>query len=83
MAEKKDEVCLLYDETKEKYETYTYRINGGGSYFIIETGKIILTFVDGKFFKAEFPFVGMYSRNGWRILAAIEQKISEIEARGK
>ena len=71
---------LLYNATKETRETYSFQINSGGELGVEETGTVTITFLNGKFEKCHFPFAGNYTRNGWRILAAIEQKISEIEA---
>ena len=70
---------LLFGEQKKKYEEHRFKINSGSELTVGETGEIIIHFVNDKFDKVEFPFSGMYSRNAWRILAAIEAKITEIE----
>lgn len=36
-------------------------------------------FVNGAFHRCEFPFNGIYDREQWKALAAVEAKISEIE----
>jgi len=72
---------FLYDEKHKRIDTYEYQINGGGVYFVEESGRVIIIFEDGKFKSASYPFSGQYSRNAWRILAAINEKINEIEVR--
>lgn len=51
---------------------------------IREQGVVVVTFTNGVFERAEFPFNGLYSRNGWRLLAAInafiEAKEQELKA---
>lgn len=74
---------LLYDAVCEQRHTYTFKINGGGELGVKESGQVTITFKDGRFESASFPFSGNYTRNGWRILADIEQKISDIENAGR
>lgn len=40
---------------------------------------ITIEFVDGKFSEVMFPFSKQYNREEWRVLAAIEAQITEIE----
>jgi hypothetical protein len=70
---------LLYNETNVRKDVYSYKINGGGEFFVHESGTVTITFENGKFVSASFPFSGQYTRNGWRILAEINNKIEEIE----
>ena len=72
---------LLYDEKHTKLDTYEYQINGGGKYYVKESGRVTIVFENGHFKSASFPLSGQYSRNGWRILAAMNEKISYIEMR--
>ena len=71
----------LYDEVKKKIEVYSFQINQGGPEFIREHGIVSVTFIDDKFSSVAFPLTGQYSRNGWKIMAAINRKIEEIETR--
>lgn len=73
-------MTLLFGRKRNTTEVFTYKINSGGDDVVTESGEIRITFVNGAFEKAVYPFVGVYSRNGWRILKAIEQAISEIES---
>jgi hypothetical protein len=70
---------LLYDENQELLHTFSYKINSGGNDDVKETGEVSITFKNGRFELAHFPFNGPYTRNGWRILAAIERRITAIE----
>lgn len=70
----------LFDEKHVCRDTYTFQINGGGEFYIEESGEVTIIFINGKFSEARFPLEGTYSRNGWRILAEIEKRITEIEA---
>lgn len=70
---------MLYSETYIHTDVYHYEINGGGEYFVQESGKVKIVFENKKFVSASYPLSGTYSRNGWRILAAINEKINEIE----
>jgi hypothetical protein len=74
---------LLYSEAKTTKDTYIYQINNGGEFDIEEKGEVRIVFENGKFVSATFPFHGIYSRNQWRILAGITDKIAEIEERVK
>lgn len=74
---------LLYDAACEQRHTYTFKINGGGELGVKESGQVTITFKDGRFESASFPFSGTYTRNGWRILADIESKICDIENVGR
>ena len=69
---------LLYDKQKHTTDTYTYQINSGGELGVKETGIITIVSIDGKFDHVKFGFAAPYSRNGWRILAAIEKEIESI-----
>ena len=71
---------MLYNQKHTKTDVYSYEINGGGKYSVKEQGQVEIIFVEGKFAKASYPFLGIYSRNGWRILAAVEKEIATIEA---
>ena len=70
---------LLYNDQHTKTDTYSYTINSGGEFYVTESGKVTIVFENGVFISASFPFRDRYSRNGWRILAAINKKIEEIE----
>lgn len=70
---------VLYNERHTKTDIYHYEINEGGEFQIIESGDITIVFENDVFVSVSFPFREKYSRNGWRILAAINEKISEIE----
>lgn len=72
-------MALLYNNIITNRVEYTFDINAGGSLQIKERGKVTITFVDGAFHSVDFPFNGKYTRNGWRILAAINDKIQAIE----
>lgn len=69
---------LIYPQHTRK-DIYEYTINSGGEFCIQEHGDIQIEFENGVFKKATFPFQGTYTRNGWRILAAIETMIAIIE----
>lgn len=71
---------LLYGKTKTKEEKFSYQINSGGDLSVKEGGTITITFRNEKFYEATFPFSGRYTRNGWMILAQINEEIREIEA---
>lgn len=71
---------VLYDKKREQIDIFSYEINSGGEYDIKENGIVIIEFVNKKLNKVTFPMKGFYTRNGWRILCAIENEISEIEA---
>jgi len=77
---KETTMSLLYDKTHIRTDTFTYKINSGGEFSIRESGIVTIVFENGRFVKAEFPFTGSYSRNGWRILSAINNEISQIES---
>jgi hypothetical protein len=72
-----------YLEVETKVETiYCYEIPAslsGSEWWL--TGPIIIKihFVDKMFDHCTFSFTGPYTREHWRVLAEIEQKISEIE----
>jgi hypothetical protein len=74
---------VLYDESHIKTDVYSYKINGGGEFFIKESGEVKILFENDVFVSASFPFRDVYTRNGWRILAGINEKIAEIEKRKK
>jgi len=69
----------LYDWEHTRIDIYTAQINSGGENNVKEHGTITIEFHDGRFFTASYPFSGTYTRNGWRILAAIEAEITRIE----
>ncbi len=71
----------LYNETHTKTDVYCYDINGGGEYRIQESGTVKIFFENNKFVSASFPFRDTYTRNCWRILAEINERIAEIESR--
>lgn len=70
---------LLFDKKHRHTDFFTYQINRGGELNVKECGTVAIRFVDGKFADVEFPFKGPYTRNGWRILAAIEAEITRLE----
>ena len=72
---------LLYNEVHTRRDSYRWTINGGGVFRVMEIGDVEIVFENGKFVSASYPFTGVYTRNGWRILAAINEKIEIIESR--
>lgn len=70
---------LLFDKQAESTQIYSFQINSGGTLQIKESGIVTIVFRNNKFQKTIFPFTGTYSRNAWRILAAIEEEIQKIE----
>ncbi len=70
---------LLYDRDRTRTDTYCFQINSGGEFFVKESGTVKIIFENGVFVSASFPFCGSYTRNGWRILAAINDEINIIE----
>lgn len=70
---------ILYDMEHEQTDEFAFKINRGGEYQINESGTVEITFRNGEFQSVRYPLAGTYTRNGWRILAAIEDKISRIE----
>ena len=70
---------LLYNEIPTRTDTYCYEINSGGELYVQESGQVKIGFDNKEFVRASCPFSGTYSRNGWRILAAINEKIKQIE----
>lgn len=70
---------VLYNAQHTKRDTYCYEINSGGEFFIQESGTVTIIFENGKFISASFPMKGVYTRNGWRILAEINNRINKIE----
>ena len=73
-------MAFLFGRKRNTTDVFSYQINSGGDDMVKEQGEIRITFVNGKFQSAEYPFGGLYTRNGWRILRAIEQAIGEIES---
>jgi hypothetical protein len=65
---------LLFNEHVNKTEEYCYKIEVEG-----EKAVIIIVFENEMFERVSFPFGGPYTRSEWRILAAIERQITEIE----
>ena len=74
---------VLFNETHTKTDTYHFEINGGGEFYIKESGEVTIIFENDKFVSASFPLSGVYSRNGWRILAGINEMINKIEEEQK
>ena len=81
---------LLYNETATKTEMFTFQLNEGGEILLRAGGgpqnkEVIITFVNDKFNGADWRASDeiQITRNYWRVLAAIEEKIAEIEARKK
>lgn len=70
---------LLHNEHHIKTDTYYYAINSGGEFFIKESGAVTIIFENDVFVSASFPYRDVYSRNGWRILAGINDMITKIE----
>lgn len=71
---------MLFNEHHTKTDTYRYEINGGGEFYIQESGSVEIIFENDVFVSVSYPLKGVYSRNGWRILAGINEMIAEIEA---
>jgi len=72
-------MSLLYNKKHKKIDTFIFNINSGGEDLVKETGEVSIIFLNGKFDQCNFPFTGHYTRNGFRILAEINDKISELE----
>lgn len=72
---------ILYNKRQKTIDRFLLEINSGGELNIRENGIIEIIFEDKKFKEVIFPFSGKYTRNGWRILVAIENEISKIEKR--
>lgn len=74
---------LLYDEQRTTTDTFFYKINSGGELDVKETGEVVIEFKDKKFHSVRCNSFEVslreITRNGWRLLAAIERKISDIE----
>lgn len=78
---------ILYGE--ERTTTHRFTINQGGelnirlSRFNVgqDAPSVEIVFQGKKFLSCKFPFTGMYERQHWHILAAINAKISELEER--
>lgn len=70
---------MLYNQARTQTDTYCYEINSGGEFLVNESGKVVIVFENKKFVSASYPMSGTYTRNGWRILAAINEKIKQIE----
>ena len=70
---------MLYNVTNTQTDTYCYEINSGGDFYVKETGNVTIVFENGKFVSASYPMSKRYTRNGWRILAAINERIEAIE----
>jgi len=66
---------LLSNRKHMKIDTYYFDIKEGEK----SGGAVIITFQNGEFLKAEYPFSGIYSRNCWRILSAINEEIEKLE----
>lgn len=61
-------------QTAESFtRSYKVTMNAGLSV------EISITFTNGQFKEAKFPFAGAYTREHWRILRGIEAEISRIE----
>jgi len=65
---------MLGYQNHQKTDTYNYEVTLDD---VRRTIKIM--FEDNVFSAAAYSFSGVYSRDEWRALAAIENKISEIE----
>ena len=70
---------MLCNKDHARTDTYRYDINGGGEFFVKESGKVVIVFENKKFVAASYPMCGKYTRNGWRILAAINKEIEILE----
>jgi hypothetical protein len=70
---------LLYDKTHDRRDEFNFNINGGGDLCVQEHGTVKIEFINKVFCRASYPMHGSYTRNGWRILAAIEAQIAELE----
>jgi len=70
---------MLYNQAHTQTDIYCYEINSGGELFVYESGKVVIVFENKKFVSASYPMSGTYTRNGWRILVAINEKIEIIE----
>jgi hypothetical protein len=77
MDQNQQEISLLYDAQHERIDNYTYKINCYNTE--PEQGEVRIQFINGIFAKATFPFMGNYTRKGWKILADIERMIHRIE----
>lgn len=63
----------------KKRETWIFTIEERSLYNSAIIGTISITFFEGKFEKAEYPFKGLYSADQWALLGQIAFKIKEIE----
>jgi len=63
----------------KKRETWLYTIEEPLQYNSAIIGKVGITFFEGKFEKAEYPFEGVYTADQWGLLGQISAKIKEIE----
>lgn len=70
---------LLFDRKHTRTDIFTYRIIGDNALGVKKDGEVAIHFLNGKFSHVYFPFTGKYTRNGWRILAAIEAEIARLE----
>ena len=70
---------MLYDRTHTQTDTYCYKINGGGVFLVKEKGEVVIVFENKKFVSASYPMSETYTRNGWRILAAINEEIELLD----
>ena len=74
---------VLCNGSHIKTDIYHYEISGGGEFHITESGPVEIIFENDVFVRCDFPLRGTYSRNGWRILAGINEMITRIEDRRK
>lgn len=77
---------ILFNEKHQRTDVYNYEINTGGEFGIFlpaDQRQVAILFKNNKFSEARYGWSGCCDRNGWRILAAIEAKITELEGRYK
>jgi hypothetical protein len=66
----------LQPHTVKKYEEHVYNIVDQEKGMMSQA---TITLVDGKFAECHYPFVGNYTRDQWRVLAALESEIRLLE----
>ena len=69
---------ILIQESRDKVEIFQFAINHS-QVNVCGPNVVTIRFKNYKFESCEFPFRGGYSREQWRVLGAIAEKIREIE----
>ena len=71
----------FFDQEHTRRDAYNFKVYGryDDATSSPRTENISIVFLNGKFSGATFTFRGIYTREEWHILAAINEKITEIE----